>query len=181
MSNLSVIERYSNSLFEVALEKNEVAKVMDDLKEISKIFIDDKEVNQFFSSPVVKSSDKALLLKEVLNHGDFSEHTKNYFNLLITNDRFDFDVPHLSYISFNNFYLKSQGIKRGKIILAKELTDEEKEKTISEISKKLGFKVELEFSYSEDLIDGSYLEIEGVVYEDSLKKRLSELEKWLKG
>ena len=73
MSNLSVIERYSDSLYQLSEEKDITLKIKDDLKRISDIFIDDEKVKMFFSSPVIRPKEKALLLKEVLKHGDFSE------------------------------------------------------------------------------------------------------------
>ena len=181
MSNLSVIERYSSSLFQVAEKEDILLKIKEELNQVAKIFKKDEKIKSFFTSPAIRKNEKISLLKEILEYSDFSNYTINYFNLLIQNNRFDFDVPYLSYISFNNFYLKSQGIKKGKIVLVKELNDEEKEKLIIKISTELGFKVDLDFHYDPDLIDGIYLEIEGTLYEDNIKKRLSELKKWLKG
>ena len=181
MSSLAVIERYSRSLFQVAEANDAVEDIKNELQALAKVFTEDEKLKTFFTSPGIKSDIKANLLKETLDKGEFSRYTINYFNLLIENNRFDFNVPYLSAVTFNNFYLKSQGIKKGKIILAKELNEIELAKLTQEISEKLGFKLELKYQYDLGLIDGIYLEIEGVVYEDNLNKRLVKLEKWLKG
>lgn len=180
MSNLVVIERYITSLFEIAEQHGLTEKIMDDLMKVDETFKKSEDLRYFYASKSIPLSEKIELLSKIMVGIEVNQYTKNYFQLLIQNKRFDYDAVHLSYKAFNNFYKKNLGIKQGTLYLSKEIDDKEKNELTKQIGLKLGYKLELDIKYEPSLIDGSYLEIDGMVYEDNLKMRLANLKNWMK-
>ena len=180
MSSLIVVERYIATLFEVGKEKGLTETIKDDLNKLDDTFIKSEDLKFFFESRSIPEVEKKNLLLRIMDGLELNEYTKNYYLLVLENHRFKYDVPHLSFVTFNNFYKKSIGIKQGILYLSKVVSLDEQNKLTQQLGEKLGCKLELEFKYDPTLIDGSYLEIDGMVYEDSLKMRLANLKNWMK-
>lgn len=181
MSNLAAVERYTYSLFEIACEKDMQDQIAGELKLIADAFLAEPRLEAFFESKSIRAEEKSALLNDLVEKNAFSDYTRNFFNLLLENKRFGYDSPKLAWLTFNDCLIKKKGIRRGRIVLTRALGVEEQKALEEKISGKLGYQVQLDFQVDENLIDGSYLEIEGVVYEDTLKRRLSNLREWMKG
>lgn len=180
MSSLNVVERYTTTLFEVAKENGLIKSIKGDLEKLDETFKKSKDLKLFFELKSIPAIEKKDLLLQILNGLEVNEYTKNYFKLYLENLRFNYEIPHLSYITFNNLFKKSMGIKQGILYLSKPISDDEAKLLTEKIGNKLGFKLELEIRVDSTLIDGSYLEIDGMVYEDNLKMRLANLKNWMK-
>lgn len=180
MSSLIVVERYIATLFDIAQENSLTEIIKDDLYKISETFNKSVDLKFFYESRSIPTGEKKKLLQKIMTGLELNQYTQNYFLLVLENRRFKFEVPHLSFVTFNNFYKKSIGIKQGIIVLSKQISDEEKNTLTQQLGEKLKCKLELEFKYDPTLIDGSYLEIDGMVYEDNLKMRLANLKNWMK-
>lgn len=181
MASLSVVERYSYALYQIAVEKGMAEQVRIDLEQLAKTFSHSPFLEDFFNSKNYGDKEKQALLKDLLDRLQATTLTRNYYNLLMENRRFSFDVPNLSSVTYSNYYKESLGIKHGLMKLPK-LPDLATQTLLSaRLEERLNLKLELEFIEDDTMLDGSYLEIEGVVYEDSLKNRLVNLDKWMKG
>jgi F-type H+-transporting ATPase subunit delta len=180
MSSLIVVERYITTLFNIAQENGLTESIKDDLNKLDQTFQDSFDLKFFYESRSIPAGEKKKLLLKIMTGLELNEYTKNYFLLILDNRRFKYEVPHLSFVTFNNFYKKSLGIKQGIIILSKKISNEEQAILTQQLGDKLKCKLELEFQYDPSLIDGSYLEIDGMVYEDNLKMRLANLKNWMK-
>lgn len=180
MSSLIVVERYTSILFEVAEEKGLTEIIKEDLKKVDETFENSKDLKLFFELNSIPFNEKKELLFKILIGLEVNEYTKNYFRVYLENLRFNYEIPHLSFVTFNNLYKKSIGIKQGILYLSKTLSEDDKIALTQKIGDKLGFKLELEIKVDPTLIDGSHLEIDGMVYEDNLKMRLANLKNWMK-
>ena len=180
MSSLIVVERYIATLFNIAQENGLTEAIKNDLYKLDKTFKESLDLKFFYESRSIPVEEKKKLLLKIMIGLELNEFTQNYFLLILENRRFKYEVPHLSYITFNNFYKKSIGVKQGILILSKKISNEEQALLTEQLSEKLKCKLELEYQYDPTLIDGSYLEIDGTVYEDNLKMRLANLKNWMK-
>lgn len=181
MSNLTAVERYTQSLFEVAEEHGLLEQVDRDLRQMADLFAGHPELEGFFASKNIAAKEKTAMIDDLAKEEGFTLFTGNFFKLLLENRRFGYDAPKTAARAFNNRYAKSLGIRKGRIVLARALDDEARKALEEKIGSRMGFPVRLEFEVDESLIGGSYLEIEGVVYEDNLRRRLSKLRDWMKG
>ncbi len=180
MSSLIVVERYITSLFDLA-QKNGLSEIIkNDLYKIDETFSNSVDLEFFYDSRSIPDSEKKNLLVKIMAGLEINQFTQNYFLLILENRRFKYEIPHLSYVTFKNFYKKSIGIKQGILILSNKISNDEQDLLTKKLSEKLKCKLELEFKYDPTLIDGSYLEIDGMVYEDNLKMRLANLKNWMK-
>lgn len=180
MSNLAVIERYVKALFDVANEKKLTSSILEDLMRISVVFAENENLRYFFDSKSVPYKDKLELLLKIAESQEINDISRNYFLLSLENKRFHYELPHLSYVTFKNMYKKEKGIRQGVLYISRILSDKKQQELTEMLSQKLGVRLELEFRHEPDLIDGSRLEVDGMVYEDNLKMRLANLENWMK-
>lgn len=180
MSNLIVVERYIATLFNIAQENGLTETIKNDLDKVDQIFQESLDLKFFYESRKIPIGEKKEMLLKIMKGLGLEGITQNYFMLILENRRFKYEVPHLSFVTFNNFFKKSIGIKQGILILSKKISNEEQAILTQQLGAKLNCKLELDIRYDPTLIDGSYLEIDGMVYEDNLKMRLANLKNWMK-
>jgi len=118
MKNTSSSNRYSDAIFEIASQDDNLHEWGDFLKDLSEIF-KDRKIQKFFLDPKINNNDKVALISE----SDIESDDKkiNFLRLMIEKNKlFLIDSIHDRYkklIDLNN------GVKRAEIITAFELTE----------------------------------------------------------
>ena len=118
MKNTSSSNRYSDAIFEIASQDNNLNEWGDFLNDLSEIF-KDRKIQKFFLDPKISNNDKVALISE----SDIESDDKkiNFLRLMIEKNKlFLIDSIHDRYkklIDLNN------GVKRAEIITAFELTE----------------------------------------------------------
>mgnify|MGYP005714767141 FL=1 len=118
MKNTSSSNRYSDAIFEIASQDNNLNEWGDFLNDLSEIF-KDRKIQKFFLDPKINNNDKVALISE----SDIESDDKkiNFLRLMIEKNKlFLIDSIHDRYkklIDLNN------GVKRAEIITAFELTE----------------------------------------------------------
>ena len=181
MSNIQVVERYTKALFDVAVEKGLPDLVEKDLSAIADAFRNTPEMETFLESKAVQVKEKEAMLEELMIMVQAASITRGYYSLILENKRFSHGLATVAHQLYQQQYKRSQGIKKGIIKLPKEIGSIEEEALSNRIAKSLGIRLELDFRWDENLLDGVCLEIDGQVYEDSVQSRLRHFKKWIKG
>ena len=118
MKNTSSSNRYSDAIFEIASQDDNLLEWGDFLNDLSEIF-KDRKIQKFFLDPKINNNDKVALISE----SDIESDDKkiNFLRLVIEKNKlFLIDSIHERYkklIDLNN------GVKRAEIITAFELTE----------------------------------------------------------
>ena len=118
MKNTSSSNRYSDAIFEIASQDDNLLEWGDFLNDLSEIF-KDRKIQKFFLDPKINNNDKVALISE----SDIESDDKkiNFLRLMIEKNKlFLIDSIHDRYkklIDLNN------GVKRAEIITAFELTE----------------------------------------------------------
>jgi len=177
MNYSKVAVRYAKALFELSQEKKLEKEVKEDVLMMDKIL---KEEPRFFSSisnPVIKSSVKKNIVKNIFE-SKLNNLTFKFLNLLIDNKR----EEHLDAIIRDYFeiYRKAKGIKKTIITAAKPLNVKTKENIIDFIKSHFDTHVELEEKINENLIGGVVLTVEDQQYDMSVLAKLNRIEKEFK-
>jgi len=164
-----LIYRYSNSLYEAAVEAKNVSKVGKDCEGMIALLSESKELKILFDSPVISKEKKIKVITKIFK-GKMEKLTLNFLLLIIKNQRESFVKEF-----FQN-YLRIKDDKAGIIkpvfTSAFELKDKEKlkyKKSIDAITNKNSEPV---FEVDAELIGGFTINVGDSMIDGSVKRQL---------
>ena len=172
------VQNYAEALFKTASDQNNLHAIHEDLKNLREAFRENnlqKELN----SPILKESQK----KELFNLLDKKFHlkqTKLYF-LYILAENSNIDLISQIIDTFDDMVLQKEGFLKVLVETAQELTQAQEKKLKDGLEKKLKKEVILSYKLNENLLGGLILHYQSIQIDDSLKSKLSTLEKLMKG
>jgi F-type H+-transporting ATPase subunit delta len=174
--SLQVVQSYANAFFEMANESGKANRFIEEIEILTPLF-SDAEVVQFFRSPLFTNKEKETVIEDTLGN-KIDKDLSDFLKLLARNGRIGF----LSQIveEFKENCSGGQGIKKGEVLSATELTSAEKQSFQEAIEKKLNIKVQLDFKTSPEILGGVEARVGSYIIEDSLKSNLKKLNDSLK-
>lgn len=174
-----IAKRYARALYELGQEESIHQGLLDDLEKMTLVVQESGEFRSIMESPLYDIILKKRILKDIVSTLKISQYIENFLNILLDKDRF----VHLQEIrdAYKQFMDESSGRVRANITSAFELNKEQ----ISQISKTLSTlvkkEVDVDVSVEPSLIGGLIAEVEGMIYDGSIKTQISRLKQSLKG
>ncbi len=175
MSVERIAARYAKSILDLAIERKEVDKVLQDMQSVYSA-LRSRDLLLMIKSPIISSGKKLSIFKRLFS-GRLSETTNHFFELMIRKGR----ENHLPEIvdDFIKQYKEYKEISTVRIKTAVPINDG----VISTIRQKLADEtdirknLELEVVVDPSLIGGFTLEFEGKQFDSSIASKLRELRK----
>ncbi len=170
MKNTSSSNRYSDAIFEIASQDDNLLEWGDFLNDLSEIF-KDRKIQKFFLDPKINNNDKVALISE----SDIESDDKkiNFLRLMIEKNKlFLIDSIHDRYkklIDLNN------GVKRAEIITAFELTETQLNQINDKLSNITKTKVIGNNVVDKSILGGFIAKFDDQMLDMSTKGKLSEL------
>ena len=167
--------RYAKAIFDLAVEKNELENVYNDMLFLRQAFRDSRELVSMLRSPVIKADKKAKVL-DAIGAGRISGITTSFYKLLLTKEREAYFPEIVN--AFIGQYKTFKGIQTVKLTTATPVSEEvkqvilEKVKTVRNVP-----QVELHTEINEDLIGGFVLEIGDELLDASVAYELNNIKK----
>ena len=168
--------RYSQAVFEIALETKELDRWQSDLKKMASL-TRETAVTTFLESPKIHFDDKARLLSEQLP--GINPLALNLVYLLADRGRLAMlgDIAD-DYQRLLDNYL---GIETAEVTTAVPLDEEDKLRLAEHLSTMVGRKVALKTEVDSRLIGGIIARIDGKLLDGSTRRQLEALKKELAG
>ena len=170
MKNTSSSNRYSDAIFEIASQDDNLSEWGDFLNELSKIF-KDRKIQKFFLDPKINNNDKVELISESTIESD--DKKINFLRLMIEKNKlFLIDNIRDRYkklIDLNN------GVKRAEIITAFELTETQLNQINDKLSNITKSKVIGSNVVDKSILGGFIAKFDDQMLDMSTKGKLSEL------
>ena len=170
MKNTSSSNRYSDAIFEIASQDDNLSEGGDFLNELSEIF-KDRKIQKFFLDPKINNNDKVALISESNIQTD--QKKINFLKLMIEKNRlFLIDSIYSRYkklIDLNN------GVKRAEIITAFELTETQLNQINDKLSNMTKTKVIGNNIIDKTILGGFIAKFDDQMLDMSTKGKLSEL------
>ncbi|MFM7566768.1 MAG: ATP synthase F1 subunit delta [Flavobacteriales bacterium] len=169
-SNKSAV-RYAKALLELAIEKNCVEAVENDLSRFLKSIKESNDLRVFIDSPVVRNEKKIKVFDLVFT--DFNPMTIQFFRLVTKNGREHLldDIAK----RFNQLLKAKRGIVTGTLTSAKPLDEQTKAAILDKIKGSFEGTLELEEAVNESLIGGFVVRIGDKQMDASVQASLSKL------
>lgn len=172
MTDSRVAKRYAKALFNAALKLNIVQSVSDDLAAITGALRNSEAFRKFMTRPETTSADKVNLLDKTL--GDrVTALTLDFVRLLIKKRRDD--ELTLIQLEFEQLKRDHENVVKAVITSAEELTDDQKERIIATISKRVGRTLQAEFHVDPKLIGGVKVTYDNFVLDGTVRGHLDKL------
>jgi len=174
-----VARRYARALYELGQEEGLEQKFLEDMQNMALVVDQSSEFRSIMESPLYDITLKKRILKDVVSKTGISDYAGNFLNILLDKDRFVFlrDIRD----TYKKILDEASGRVMAQVTSAKELDAQELKdiaKTLSVVVKK---EVNVNVIIDPSLIGGVVAEIEGMIYDGSVKTQISRLKQSLKG
>lgn len=173
MLNPRLAGRYAKSLIDLAVERNQLDQVYNDMQYLQAVCKASREFVALLKSPVIPIDKKNKALTAVTT-GKVGELTAAFNKLLISKNR-EFYLPEIV-DAFIDQYNAIKGIHRVKLTTATPVSNELKESIVSKIKNETSLKtIELETAVREELIGGFVLEYNNNLVDASIQRDLRDV------
>ena len=176
MNSGAYARRYSQAVFEIALETKELDKWQSDLRKIVSV-VGDAAFRALLESPKFRFDEKTRLLSERLE--GIGPLALNLVRLLEARDRLGMigDIAEEYQRLLDGYH----GIERAKVITAVPLDEEDKLKLAKSLSAIIDKKVRLESEVDPGLLGGVVARVAGKLLDGSTRSKLWALKRELGG
>lgn len=156
MINTRIPGRYAKSLLDLAIEKNQLEKVYEDMEWLQAVTRASREFTNMLKSPIINADTKNKVL-DAVTKGRVGELTKAFSRLLINKGRENF-LPEII-TSFIRQYKKHKDIHTVKLTTAVPASDELKRSIVNHVKKTMDLKnIELQTEVDANIIGGFVLQ-----------------------
>jgi len=174
MISSKVANRYATSLMDIALEKNILDTLYNDVKYIMQTFDSSGELQRTILSPVIRPELKISILDDVFSKY-VDKETIDFLHFIIKKRREE--VLYSAAKRFAELRNEHLGIVELEIKTAFEVNEEQKSVLIKKFENVLKRKIIPEFIVDKDLVGGFKAQVSDTVYDASLKHQLELLKK----
>jgi F-type H+-transporting ATPase subunit delta len=174
MSEIRVASRYAKSLIDLAIERNELELVKNDVDLFLATAKASSELRAVLKNPIVPIDKKHNILNGLFS-AKVTKSTKSFFDIVVNKGRAS--VLYATAKEFIEQYNEKKGILRAKIVSAVTLSESAEKEILSIVEKVTGKTVFLEKSVDQNLIGGFVLTVNDNQFDASISKSLAQLKK----
>jgi len=172
MNNSRINLRYATALLEFAAERNQIEETYNDVQLMTQVIQQNRDLRLLLKSPVVFSDKKLNILNQVFQ-GKVGKVTFGFIEILIRKRREEALAGILE--SFIQIYRKSKNIKTAQVTTSVPLDNQLKVQLHDLLSKQTGSQIIIEEIVDPDILGGLIVKIEGVKFDDSIRKKINNL------
>lgn len=173
MLNPRLAGRYAKSLIDLAIERNQLEEVYNDILLLQSICRNSREFVTVLKSPVI-AADKKNNVLDALTAGKVTDITAAFNRLLITKGR-EAGLPEMIN-AFIDQYKKHKHIHTITLTTATAVSDEVKQQIIDIVKKQTSLpNIELKAEVKEDIIGGFVLEVGDTLVDASVAYDLNKI------
>lgn len=174
MQNPRLATRYAKSLLDIAVEKNSVEAVLQDMQWLNEVCAMSHDFAVMLRSPVIHGDKKLAVINEVLKGKNINDLTYGFVKLLVTKGR-EANLAEVA-AAFITQYNTLRNIRIVKLTTAVPMPASIKESIQTKVASLMPKDtINLSTSVDEKLIGGFVLEMDDKLFDASVKKSLNEI------
>lgn len=174
-----IARRYAKALYELGQEEGKEKLFLEELQSMIQLMTGSEELKATLESPLYDIVLKKRILKEVAAKVSLSAYSLNFLNILLDKDRF-FVLAEIK-DAYKQILDEISGRIRARVVCAAALDDAQQQKVAQTLSKVFKKEVDMDVSIEPSLIGGMIAEVEGMIYDGSVRTQISKLKQSLKG
>ncbi len=174
MSEIRVATRYAKALIDLAIERNELERVKQDIDLFLSAAKSSSELVAVLKNPIVPIDKKLKIVKGIFS-AQVSNTTQSFFDIVVNKARAE--VLYGTAVEFVHQYNEKKNILKAKIVSATALNDASRSEVISIVEKATNKQVVLEEKVDANLIGGFLLTVGDKQFDTSIAKSLQNLKK----
>ncbi|HEV7622271.1 MAG TPA: ATP synthase F1 subunit delta [Flavisolibacter sp.] len=173
MQNPRLASRYAKSILDLAIEKDQLEKVYQDMLFLDQVVKSSREFNNMLDSPVIASDKKDKVISAITS-GKISSMTDSFLKLLVVKNR-EINLQQII-SSFINQYKQKKDIHTVILTTAVPLHEDVKNKIIEQVKKTSNMKnIELKTIIDPSIIGGFILQTGDKLVDASISYDLKEI------
>lgn len=172
MSEIRISARYALSLFDLAIEQNNLELVSADMKLFSGVCGENHALAGILKSPIIDGDKKMAVLNGIFEK-HFHKLSLVFIKTIIKKRREEYLIAIAN--EFNELYKVHKNIVTAHVTTATALNDEAKKQLINNLQKQTGKTVELDFKIDAGLIGGIKIQVGDKLFDDSIARQLNNL------
>ena len=165
---------YSKALFELAVEKNVLEEILQDMKVVAELCKSSRDFRLLLKSPLVKTEKKKIIFTRIFSKV-LSKMTFTYLLIIIRKKREA--IIHDIALVFIDLYKDYKGILSTTLQTAVPVTDDIRKKVISLMKNQTSGEIELIEELREELIGGFVLRWKDKQYDASISSQINRMQK----
>jgi F-type H+-transporting ATPase subunit delta len=174
-----VAKRYARALYDLGREEGLEDKFLKDMEALVSILESSEDFRSMMESPLYDITLKKRVLKDVSSNITLTSFMENFLNILLEKDRFTYLESILD--SYSGIIDEASGRVRASVTSASPLEKDQLDRIAGTLSKVVKKEVDLDVTVDPALIGGLIAEVQGMVYDGSVKTQISRLKQSLKG
>lgn len=167
-----IANRYSKSLFQLALAQNNFDLVYQDMQFILKLISKSVELKNMLSNPLIPSRIKGEMFDKLFKDS-VEDLTINFLHFICKKRRTNL-LPDMI-LRFEEYVHSYKGIITAEIMSAQLLSDDQLLKIRDQIADKMGKTIEIKHSVNKKLIGGFIVRIKDTIIDLSVNGQLKKL------
>jgi len=174
-----IAKRYANALFELGQEEGKEQGFLQELEGMVKVVEGNDEFRSILESPLYDIFLKKRIMYAVVGEIGFSQYITRFLDILLEKDRFEYLADILKI--YMEIMDEASGKVRARITTAMEIGGEDVKGVADTLSRLVKKEVIPEANVDPSLIGGIVAEVQGVVYDGSIKRQIEKIKQNIKG
>ena len=166
--------RFAKSILQLAIERNELEMVIEEIRLVHKTCLENRELRVMLHSPVIKVDKKRKIFHQIFDES-LGEMTTTFFDIVFRRSREEL-IQDIT-ISFVQQYKEFKNIHIIRVETATPLSDENRKHVMEFLKTRTDGGIELDEVVDKDLIGGIILRMNDLQIDASVRNNLNKLEK----
>jgi len=164
-----VAKRYAVGLFELALEKDMLDRIADEIRSIGEVFKKDRTLLNFLAAPQIRDQEKEEVIRKIFS-GKVSKPVEEFLDIVVRKRRSMFLIEICE--AFDDLVLEHGGFVKTRVDTVVELTEEEKKKLKAKLEAKTGKKILMTTRMRPEILGGVIVQLGDQVIDRSIKHEM---------
>lgn len=176
LDKMTIAKRYSKALFDLAVEKNQLEPVYEDLQQIKQVFSEVSDLDQILDDVRLTDEQKSTIIVDLKK--DATVYVKNLIQMVYDYGRISNMVDIVD--QFTILYNAYNHITYAELSTAVEIDSDQKKRLADGFAKRIGAqKVIINSRLDPSIIGGAVLKSNGLVYDGSISSKMGKIKQML--
>ncbi|GAB5053352.1 ATP synthase F1 subunit delta [Pediococcus ethanolidurans] len=176
LDKMTIAKRYSKALFDLAVEKEQLEPVYDDLQQLKQVFTEVPNLEQVLGDVRLNDEQKSAIIENLKK--DASVYVKNLIQMVYDYGRISNVMDIIE--QFTVLYNEYNHIAYANLSTAVKVDSDQKQRLADGFAKRIGAKkVIINSQLDPSIIGGAVLESNGLIYDGSIRSKMAKIKKML--